>query len=45
MDSKKQKAMERLHEELRRAKLKEEKEEKETEEWIRMQTTGGGAET
>ena len=42
MDSKKQKAMERLHEELRRAKLKEEKE---PEEWIRIQTTGGGAET
>jgi len=42
MNSKKQKAMERLHEELRRAKLKEEQE---TEEWIRIQRTGGGAET
>jgi len=42
MDSKKQKAMNRLHEEIRREKLKEEKE---TEEWIRIQTTGGGAET
>ena len=42
MDSKKQKAMERLHEEIRREKLKEEKE---IEEWIRIQTTGGGAET
>jgi hypothetical protein len=35
-------ALERLHEEIRLEKLKEEKE---TEEWIRMQTTGGGAET
>ena len=34
--------MDRLHEELRRQKLKEEKE---TEEWIRIQRTGGGAET
>ena len=42
MDSKKQKAMERLHEEIRREKLKEKKE---IEEWIRIQTTGGGAET
>ena len=42
MDSKKKKAMERLHEELRRAKLKEVKE---SEEGIRIQTTGGGAET
>ena len=41
MDSKKQKAMDRLHEEIRREKLKKEKE----EEWIRLQRTGGGAET
>ena len=34
--------LQRLHEELRIEKLKEEKE---TEEWIRIQTTGGGAET
>jgi hypothetical protein len=34
----KSKAVERLHEDYRR-KLKEE------EEWIRIQTTGGGAET
>ena len=44
MDSKKQKAMERLHEEIRREKLEEQKNTDE-EEWIRMQTTGGGAET
>jgi len=35
-------ALERLHEEIRREKLKEERE---TEEWIRIQRTGGGAET
>jgi len=42
MNSKKQKEMDRLHEDIRREKLKEEKE---TEEWIRIQRTGGGAET
>ena len=36
----KQKALERLHEDYRRSKK-----EKEEDEWIRMQTTGGGAET
>ena len=42
MKTKKEIAMERLHEEIRREKLKEEKD---IEEWIRIQTTGGGAET
>jgi len=42
METEKEIAMKRLHDELRLEKLKEEKE---TEEWIRMQTTGGGAET
>ena len=37
-------ALERLHEEIRREKLEEQKSTDE-EEWIRMQTTGGGAET
>ncbi len=37
-------ALERLHDELRREKLEEQKK-TEDEEWIRMQTTGGGAET
>ena len=36
----KQEALERLHEDYRRSKK-----EKEEDEWIRMQTTGGGAET
>ena len=35
-----QKALERLHDEYRR-----EQKEKDEDEWIRMQTTGGGAET
>ena len=38
--TKKEKAVERLHEDYR----KKEKE-KEEEEWVRIQTTGGGAET
>ena len=42
MKTEKEIAMERLHDEIRREKIKEEKE---TEEWIRIQTTGGGAET
>ena len=37
-------ALERLHAELRRENLEEQKNVDE-EEWIRMQTTGGGAET
>ena len=37
-------ALERLHDEIRRERL-EEKRKVEEEEWIRMQTTGGGAET
>jgi len=37
-------ALERLHDELRRENL-EEQENADEEEWIRMQTTGGGAET
>jgi hypothetical protein len=37
-------ALERLHDELRRENLEEQKNADE-EEWIRMQTTGGGAET
>jgi len=37
-------ALERLHDELRRENLEEQKNVDE-EEWIRMQTTGGGAET
>ena len=37
-------ALERLHEEIRRYHLEEQKNSDE-EEWIRMQTTGGGAET
>ena len=38
--TKKEEALERLHEDYRRSKK-----EKEEDEWIRMQTTGGGAET
>ena len=38
--STKEEALERLHEEYRR-----EQKEKDEEEWIRLQTTGGGAET
>ena len=37
-------ALERLHDELRRENLEEQKNADE-EEWIRIQTTGGGAET
>jgi len=37
-------ALERLHDEIRRERL-EEKRKVEEEEWIRRQTTGGGAET
>tara|TARA_B100000579_G_C22222728_1_gene572406 strand:- start:313 stop:444 length:132 start_codon:yes stop_codon:yes gene_type:complete len=37
-------ALERLHEEIRREQLEEQKNSDE-EEWIRIQTTGGGAET
>ena len=37
-------ALERLHEEIRREQLEKQKNADE-EEWIRMQTTGGGAET
>ena len=37
-------ALERLHDEIRRERLKE-KRKVEEEEWIRRQTTGGGAET
>jgi len=37
-------SLERLHDEIRREKLKEKKTVDE-EEWIRIQTTGGGAET
>jgi len=37
-------ALERLHEEIRRDHLEEQKNSDE-EEWIRIQTTGGGAET
>ena len=36
----KEKALERLHDDYRK-----ELEDKEEEEWIRLQTTGGGAET
>jgi len=39
--TKKEKAVERLHEEYR----KKEKEKEEFDEWVRMQRTGGGAET
>ena len=42
MKTEKEIAMERLHDEIRCEKIKEEKE---TEEWIRIQRTGGGAET
>ena len=41
-------ALERLHEEIRREQLEEQQKqawEADEEEWIRMQTTGGGAET
>ena len=41
-------ALERLHDELRRENLEEQQKqawEADEEEWIRMQTTGGGAET
>ena len=37
-------SLERLHDEIRRERL-EEKRKVEEEEWIRRQTTGGGAET
>ena len=37
-------ALERLHDEIRREKLEEQKTADE-EEWIRLQRTGGGAET
>jgi hypothetical protein len=37
-------ALKRLHDEIRREKLEEQKE-TEDEEWIRLQRTGGGAET
>ena len=37
-------ALERLHDELRRENLKEQENNTE-EEWIRLQRTGGGAET
>ena len=37
-------ALERLHDELRREKL-EKQENNDEEEWIRLQRTGGGAET
>ena len=37
-------ALERLHDEMRREKLEEQKNTDE-EEWIRLQRTGGGAET
>ncbi len=37
-------ALKRLHDEIRREKMEEQKK-TEDEEWIRMQTTGGGAET
>ena len=37
-------ALERLHDEIRREKLEEHKDTDE-DEWIRLQTTGGGAET
>ena len=40
----KQTPTERLHEDYRK-KLKEEKDSTSDDEWIRMQTTGGGAET
>ena len=36
--------LQRLHEEIRREQLEEQKNSDE-EEWIRIQTTGGGAET
>ena len=38
--TKKEEALKRLHDEYRR-----EQKEKEEDEWVRMQTTGGGAET
>ena len=37
-------ALERLHDEIRREKLEDQKNSDE-EEWIRLQRTGGGAET
>ena len=37
-------ALERLHDEIRREQLEEQKNSDE-EEWIRLQRTGGGAET
>jgi len=39
-----EKALQKLHEDIRNDKLLKEKEEQE-QEWIRIQTTGGGAET
>jgi len=44
MKTEKEIAMERLHDEIRLEHLEEQKTVDE-EEWIRMQTTGGGAET
>ena len=44
MMSNKQAAIERLHEDYRLLQKLKEKEKSE-EEWVRMQTTGGGAET
>ena len=38
-------ALKRLHDELRRDKLKKQENNDEEEEWIRLQRTGGGAET
>ena len=39
--------IERLHDDIRRAieKIEDDKKESEEEEWIRLQRTGGGAET
>ena len=42
--TKREKALQKLHEDIRKDKLLKEKEEQE-QEWIRIQTTGGGAET
>tara|TARA_B100001109_G_scaffold76633_1_gene62862 strand:- start:230 stop:364 length:135 start_codon:yes stop_codon:yes gene_type:complete len=41
----KQEAVERLHDDVRRQFKEDNKKSKDEEEWIRMQTTGGGAET
>ena len=42
-----QSPIERLHDDIRRAieKIEDNKKESEEEEWIRLQRTGGGAET